>query len=205
MKILRHLAILCLMLPAPALAYTCTDFSGIAQPCSVLLDGSGTGNYGAEVDSGHHLWVYDANATTATGSNGAAYPSSSVGIGGKGSGNINPIIQGDTTAAIGTSSGITSATTTQIIALTSGKSIYVTHYEIHNGAAANAIYWVYGTGTNCGTGTTTLTGLVSLAANDGSNGGGGLGAVLTVPASQALCIVTSSAGPLGGHLQYTVF
>jgi len=67
------------------------------------------------------------------------------------------------------------------------------------------ITFEYGTGTNCGTGTTVLTGAYNLTAQAGIAKGNGLGPVLVVPASNALCVLTSAAVQMSGSVAYTQF
>jgi hypothetical protein len=114
-------------------------------------------------------------------------------------GTVN-LVQSDSSAAI----NVSTATTTQIVALVSGKSIYVTGWDIVV-AAADTITLEYGTGTNCGTGTTTLTGAYSFAANGGLATGSGLGVLFRLPASNALCVVTSAAVQASGRVSYAQF
>jgi hypothetical protein len=145
--------------------------------------------------------VTNAALTSVVTTNGSASPGSSVQVGAKGSGVIAPIIQGDATVPI----SLASATTTQLIAVSGSTKIYVTHYHFIAAAAVN-VTLVYGTGSNCGTGTTTLDGPIPI----GSNGGGlvagaGLGPVDIVPAGKALCVTTSTSASVGGSLTAAQF
>ena len=98
---------------------------------------------------------------------------------------------------------MTSATTTQVIAAVPGLPIYVTNWdEFVSNTASTAPAWtfVYGTGTNCGTGTTTLSLAARvLAANNGIVRAGGQGQQFTVPPGNALCVAVTTA-PTGGSL-----
>lgn len=114
-------------------------------------------------------------------------------------GNVK-IIQASASAAI----SMSTATTTQIVALSSAKKIYVVAYDVIAGGTGNVTF-VYGTGTNCGTGTTALTGAYPLVANAGLTKGGGLGPVLVVPASNALCVTSSAAVQMSGSVAYAQF
>lgn len=114
------------------------------------------------------------------------------------------LVQGASTVAI----SATASGTVQLVALASGKSIYVTH--IHVIAAASAGFaLVYGTGTNCGTGMTYLDGAggntMAFSANSGLAAGIGLGPVYVIPAGNALCAVFSSAANYAGSLTYSQF
>jgi hypothetical protein len=136
-------------------------------------------------------------ATSATGS---AVSSKAIYAGAVSSGNLTGIIQADASAAI----SVSTATTTQIVALSSSKKIYVSSFDVIAGGTGN-ITFVYGTGSNCGTGTTSLTGAYNLTAQAGIAKGNGLGAVLVVPASNALCVTTSAAVQMSGSIAYTQF
>lgn len=140
--------------------------------------------------------VVDA-ATSATGS---AVPAKASYIGANGSGNLTGLIQADGSAKI----DVSTATTTQLVALSSGKKIYVTHWDVIAASTGN-IKLVYGTGSACGTGTTDLTGNYNLTAQAGISAGGGLGPILVVPASNALCATTSAAVQMSGAVSYTQF
>lgn len=109
-------------------------------------------------------------------------------------------VQSDSSAAI----NVSTAATTTLVALASGKSIYVTAWDIVVAAADN-VTLEYGTGTNCGTGTTALTGPYNLAANGGLAKGSGMGVLFKLPAGNALCLVTSAAVQASGSVSYAQF
>ncbi len=142
----------------------------------------------------------DILAEPGTGSTGSAVPSTAQFAGAESSGNLVGVIQADNSAAI----SISTATTTQLIALSASKKIYVTAWDVI-AAGTGAITLEYGTGTNCGTGTTALTGSYILIAQTGISKGGGLGPVLVVPAGNALCALTSAAVQMSGSVAYTQF
>jgi hypothetical protein len=94
---------------------------------------------------------------------------------------------------------ITTATTTQIVALSAGKQIFLCEwtFTINSSATtASSALFEFGTGASCGTGTTTLTGAMG---TENAAAGPGLllvngpfsGSTLVVPAGNALCIVTA--------------
>lgn len=139
-------------------------------------------------------------AGSGVGAAGSAVPANLQYVGGISSGNLTGLIQADASAKI----SISTNTTTQVVALSSGKKIYVTNFNLHSAGTTTAKL-VYGTGSNCGTGTTDLTDLYDLTASDGMVVGNGLGAVLIVPASNALCVFDSGAIHVGGSLAYTQF
>jgi hypothetical protein len=91
--------------------------------------------------------------------------------------------------------------TTQIIALSGTKLTYVTSRTLLAGGTVNVTF-KYGTGTNCGTGTTTLDGPWPLTAQSGFAEGSGNGPVMIVPAGQALCVTTDASVSGGVKLTY---
>ena len=92
-------------------------------------------------------------------------------------------------------------TTTQIVALSGTKLIYVTSLMAFGGGTVNVTF-KYGTGSNCGTGTTTLAGPYPLTAQAGFALGSGTGPVMIVPSAQALCITTDASVSGGVQLTY---
>ncbi len=99
---------------------------------------------------------------------------------------------------------VTTNTTTQLVALKSGQSILVTAVAVISSGTGD-IQFVAGTGTNCATGQTTLTGNIPLTAQVGFAPGSGIGVILVVPKSQALCIVTDQSVNMEGWLAYAQF
>lgn len=99
---------------------------------------------------------------------------------------------------------VSTATTTQLVALSAGKRIYITSFDVIAAGTGN-IGFVYGTGSSCGTGTTALTGTYNLVAQAGIAIGTGLGSVLVVPAGNALCVTTSAAVGMAGSVSYAQY
>ena len=99
---------------------------------------------------------------------------------------------------------MSTATTTQHVALSGTTLIRVTGIVLVAGGTTNVTF-AYGTGTNCGTGTTSISGAMPLVANSGLSIGSGVGAVLVIPSGQALCITNSAAVQLSGWITYTQF
>ena len=99
---------------------------------------------------------------------------------------------------------ISTATTTQLVALKSGQSIYVTAVDIIAAGTGN-IQFVYGTGTACATGQGNITGNYNLTAQVGFTKGNGAGVLWVVPQGNALCAVTSAAVAMPGSLAYAQF
>ena len=115
-------------------------------------------------------------------------------------GSLTGIVQAGVSVPI----NISSATTTQLVAAASGKTIYITAWDVI-AAGSGSIMLEYGTGLNCGSGTTALTGSYSLAAQFGIAKGNGLGPVFVVPASNALCALTSATVQMSGSVSFTQF
>jgi len=141
-----------------------------------------------------------AIATHGHGATGSAVPANAQLMGGRSGANMVAIPVPDTTAKI----DVATATTVEIVALTASQKIYVASLSIIAGGTGN-IKFVHGTGVNCATGTTDLTASYNLTAQVGLGLGGGLGAVLIVPAGGALCVTTSAAVQMSGHVTYTKF
>lgn len=136
----------------------------------------------------------------ANGSTGSAVPATAKYVGANSGGNLTGLIQANASVAI----NVSTATTTQLVALSGSTKIYVTSFDVISGGTGN-ITFVYGTGSNCGTGTTSLTGSYNLIAQAGIAKGNGLGPVLVVPAGNALCVTTSAAVQMSGSVSYTQF
>jgi hypothetical protein len=96
---------------------------------------------------------------------------------------------------------ITSATTTQLIALSSGKVVYVCGLRATVGGTSPTLQFEYGTGTNCGNGTTTVTGAITPVLNDLINLSGE-GTQFYTPAGNAVCLVSGGTPTIKGYLQY---
>lgn len=96
----------------------------------------------------------------------------------------------------------TVATITQIIPITTGKQIVVTAIQ-QVPVATSVVTYSYGTGTNCASGTTTLTGAMTFASGQVLNMGSGNGPILILPPGNALCI-TIATGAAPGSLVYTL-
>jgi hypothetical protein len=95
---------------------------------------------------------------------------------------------------------VAGAGTLEIVGLVAGDSIRVCHFSVGYSGATNATL-VYGTGANCGVGTTGLTGaytnILGLALDfEGRS-------LVTVPVANALCLTTSAAVTGGGFITYS--
>lgn len=86
------------------------------------------------------------------------------------------------------SAAVASATLTQVVAAPTSGSIYLRALLVEKATASTGSVTVkYGTGTNCGTGTTTLLGPVTVPPV------GRLTLDIQVPAANALCILTDAS------------
>lgn len=178
--------------------FNCTSGSAACWPLMQIYDGTtraivGT-NGGLDVNILGTVTVVNPAVSTF----GSGGPASGAAMGTNGQGPFDPLIQAHSSVAI----NITTAVTTQLVALTAAQSIYVTSWDVM--APSGNFTLEYGTGTLCGTGTTALTGPEAM--NGGQVGKGtGLGTILPVPASNALCAVTDSAVQYSGSVSYTKF
>lgn len=141
-----------------------------------------------------------AIANFGMGATGATVPVNAQLSGAQSGANMVALIQASASAAL----TVSTATTTQLVALSGSTKIYVTAFDVIAGGTGN-ITFVYGTGSSCGTGTTSLTGAYPLTAQTGIAKGNGLGPVLVVPAGNALCVTTSAAVQMSGSVAYTQF
>lgn len=141
-----------------------------------------------------------AIAVKGEGATGAAVPSGAQLAGVQSGANMVALIQASASAAI----TMSTATTTEFVALSGSTKIYITSFDFIAAGATN-VTLKYGTGTNCGTGTTSLTGAYTLTAQAGIAKGNGLGPVLVVPAGNAFCVTNSAGVVIGGSVSYTQF
>jgi hypothetical protein len=118
-------------------------------------------------------------------------------------------IGGNTTGLIGCNSvakyDASTTGSTELVALTSSQTIRVCGYTIRTGGTATNVKLVYGTGTNCGTGSTDITPAFQLAANDGQVDRAPYWQGLAGAVSNALCINASGANAVQAIVYYTKF
>src|SRR6185436_12332337 len=86
---------------------------------------------------------------------------------------------------------------------TSPNQVYICGYTINVGAAATNVGFTYGTGTNCGTGTTALTPVFVLPIAGQIMDDAGIWHGLTVPAGKDICISASGSNPVQAILYFT--
>jgi len=114
-------------------------------------------------------------------------------------GNIQPLIRCNRNASI----SATNAGFTQVVAAVGGQSVYVCGYTVVAATVPVGITFGYGTGTNCGTASSDLTGAMTVAASGGMVNTPSNVGVFETPPGQALCIKLSNGATVGGHLRYT--
>jgi hypothetical protein len=135
-----------------------------------------------------------------TSTTGAVAPTSADLTGVVSSGNLSGLVACDSSALL----SMTTATTTQIVALQAGKSIYICGFVVNGGGTTTARL-VQGTGTNCATGLTNLTPAFNLATGTNVTMGTGVGQVMKSGSGSALCVTNSAAIALNILVSYTAF
>ena len=141
--------------------------------------------------AGTNLHVNVDNSPTVTLSNGTGQNSSGTG---------QFMSQCDQSVPI----SVSTAADVQLVALSSGKQIHICAYNFLANGATN-VTLEYGTGTNCATGKTSLTGAYPLTAQAGLSAGSGNGELAHSATSNALCINNSAAITVAGLVTYGVW
>ena len=169
-----------------------------------------TGN-GATGTGAQRVTLSNDNSAIANwglGATGSAVPSGAQQIAGVGTGNLTAPLNCDSYAFYDASTN----GATQLVALTSGQTIYVCGYSFSSSSTtANTVKLVYGTGTNCGTGQTAMTpgAVLQAATSTGSVGKvipvSGWSRGLKTAASNALCVLTNAAAAAQVEVWYTKF
>jgi len=93
------------------------------------------------------------------------------------------------------------AATAELVPLVAGKRVRVCGFVL-TGAAATTVTLKTGTGANCGSGTTNLTGAMGFGTTTFVTYSGGVAPVLSTPVSQALCWTNSATQQVSGVLTY---
>ena len=134
---------------------------------------------------------------SADGSTGAAPPSTASLVGYRNSSNMVAPIVCDKNASA-TAAAVAS---TQLVALSGSTVIYVCNITIQGTGAAGTAKVVYGTGTTCGTGTTTLvTPWTTAVGTTFSFGGGGASSpVMQTAAGNALCLTMATTSATANY------
>ncbi len=181
------------------------NFFQATQPVSISAPVSVTGTFFQAVQpvSGT-VTVNDPDAGTP----GQPVPAMAAYVGGIGSGTL----KGLTTCDNSTFLQMTTATTTQLVALATNQSIRICHWDIQGSITntATTLRFISGTGTNCATGLTQLTPAWSLAVTAASaqgymGAGSGLGEIFHTAPGNALCATNSAAGTVNIFITYTQF
>jgi len=168
-----------------------------------------TGTVTANQGTAGPTWPVSATQTTSpwvTGgpsASGAAPSGNPNWISGLGSGAtggfLYPLTACDSSAVV----TVSAAATTQIVALTSGRSIRVCSFSVSISLAGTA-QWQTGTGSNCGSSNANLTGAYSVGTGATAAQGTGLGEIFKTPVSQALCLAAVT-GNVTGVVSYAVY
>lgn len=142
----------------------------------------------------------------ASGSTGSAPPAQASYVGGVTSGATGGLLSGGVTVCDSQAFlDMTSATTTELVALTASRKVYICYWlAVSNGATT--MTFKRGTSTNCQTGTTTISNAWELTAQVGFSGGGGFGAIFdNQNAGDALCVTNSAAVNLHIFVRYAKY
>lgn len=121
----------------------------------------------------------------------------------------DPVYQSQTLACTHSAQFAGASGTAQLVAAGTGTAvnaqIYICGWDLVPTAAAT-VQFEYGTGTNCGTGTQTITPEFSISANEPLIDHQPYYAGFTpIPAGQNLCMVVGGTGPVPGLVFYTQF
>lgn len=98
---------------------------------------------------------------------------------------------------------VTAAATTEIVALTASQVIRVCSFVITESLGGTAAF-VYGTGTNCATGQTAITGAMALSTGGNISLSAGKDSLFRTASANALCL-TAVTGNIVGFLTYAKF
>lgn len=187
--------------------------SGTMNPGSFAVFGeaSTTAGSGQITSLGNPGWV-QINITTLGTSSGTAFvswvllgwrslgPSSMSGYGSGTAGGTNyQLTTCDQFAAV----TVTAGNTTQLIALTTSRSIRVCAFAISISATGTANF-SYGSGSNCVTGNTPFGTPLAILANTTVAHGSGVGELFKTPISKALCL-GAVTGNVTGFVSYAVY
>lgn len=98
---------------------------------------------------------------------------------------------------------VTAAATTELVSLTASQVIRVCSFTITESLSGTAKF-VYGTGSNCGTGTTDLTGAMAVGTNSAISQSSGNGSLFRTASANALCL-TAVTGNITGFVTYAKY
>jgi hypothetical protein len=148
-------------------------------------------------------WPTAANQTSWNAATGAAPPANVAAVGANASGATGGLMAGlvqcDSTAVYDAST----SGSTELKALTSGRSIYVCGYSIMSGGTVN-VKLIYGTGTACATGSANMTPAYQLTAQAGISDNAPFYRGMKTASANALCINTSAGIAVQAIVYYSV-
>lgn len=99
---------------------------------------------------------------------------------------------------------VSAAATTELVALTASQVIRVCSFVISGDTAATTATFVYGTGANCGSGTTSLTGAMRMPDEGSISATGMNGSLFRTASANALCL-TAATGAVTGFVTYAKY
>jgi hypothetical protein len=139
------------------------------------------------------------------GATGAAPPANASYMAGIGGGATNGLLTGVPVCDSQAFLDMTTATTTELVALTASQTIHICHIRV-TANGATTMTFKRGTGSNCGTGTTAIDNAIELTAQTGYVAGIGFGEVLNGGASaNAVCVTNSAAVNLHVFVRYAKY
>lgn len=97
-----------------------------------------------------------------------------------------------------------SISTTKVITAKTGLATYITFAAI-SAVGANTVKFIYGTGTNCATGSTDLTAAQNINGTTTLSLGNGAAPIIIVPVSVDVCIAVTTGNATAITLSYTQF
>lgn len=181
---------------ATNLSTNVAQFNGVTPLMGNGASGTGAQRVSVSNDS-------SAIAGWGQGATGAAPPSGAVQIGANASGATGGLMAGliqcDSTAIYDAST----SGSTELKALTSGRTIYVCGYSIVSGGTVN-VKLIYGTGTACATGSNNMTPAYQLTAQVGIVDGAPFSRGLKTASANALCLNTSAGVAVQAIVYYAV-
>lgn len=167
---------------------------------------TGTGSHRVTLSNDNTIptgWPTAANQTAWQSATGAAPPANAAYLGANGSGATGGLLAGlkqcDATAIYDAST----SGSTELVALTSGRTIHVCGYSILSGGTVN-VKLIYGTGTACATGSNNMTPAYQLTAQVGLVDGSPFARGLKTASANALCINTSAGIAVQAIVYYSV-
>lgn len=139
------------------------------------------------------------------GATGSAPPANASYMAGIGGGATNGLLTGVPVCDSQAFLDMTTATTTELVALTASQTIHICHIRV-TANGATTMTFKRGTGSNCGTGTTAIDNAIELTAQTGYVAGIGFGEVLNGGASaNAVCVTNSAAVNLHVFVRYAKY